>query len=287
MMFGQTQASDKPVYRKTFAAARDPGRQDRHTTNPVLDIRSLVVQVPGKPFLRGIDLQLWPGIIHGIAGVRDSGTETLELAIAGMIPADSGEIEVLGKRISEKNPKSFRHAGGAWVPADRTGVALALRLTMQDNMVVHALGRATRNTFRIMSKTNLRGIANRILSDARVVGDPRQLASGFSGGTLQRAVLARELAENAPFLLLSEPGWGLDLENKAILHREIAASAERGTSILLISTDLDELVSLSDTISVMRDGIIVATFHPASGMPALREAIGAAMTGSEACPDVG
>ena len=245
--------------------------------------------------LRGIDLELWPGMVHGIAGVRDSGPETLELAITGMIPAVSGDVEVLGKRISEKNPKSFRQAGGAWVPADRTGVALALRLPLQDNMVIHAVGRAIKNTLRIMSKTNLRRMTRGILSDARVVGDPRQTASGFSGGTLQRAVLARELAENAAFLLLSEPGWGLDLENKAILHRTIADIAGHGKSILLISTDLDELISLSDTISVMRDGNMVATFQVAdmgsintpAGIPALREAIGAAMTGSEARADVG
>jgi len=295
MMFGEMRVADKPLHRKSTPPCRNSRQADRQAKAPVLDIRSLVVQVPGKPYLRGINLALWPGMIHGIAGVRDSGPETLELAIAGMIPPVSGEIEVLGKRISGNNPKSFRQAGGAWVPADRTGVALALRLPLQDNMVVHAVGRALRNSIRIMSKTNLRRITRGILSDARVTGDPRQLASGFSGGTLQRAVLARELAENAAFLLLSEPGWGLDLENKAILHHTIAANAARGTSILLISTDLDELISLSDTISVMRNGNIVATFqvpdpdtiHPPMEIPALREAIGAAMTGSEACADVG
>ncbi len=294
MMFGEMQAGDKPQYRKSSLPFRKPVQAARQATRPVLDLRSLIVQVPGKPYLRGINLELWSGMVHGIAGVRDSGPETLELAITGMIPAVSGEIEVLGKRISGKNPKSFRQAGGAWVPADRTGVALALRLPLQDNMVVHAVGRAAKNAIRIMSKTKLRRITSRILSDARVTGDPRQVASGFSGGTLQRAVLARELAENAAFLLLSEPGWGLDLENKAILHKAIADNAARGTSILLISTDLDELISLSDTISVMRDGNIVETFqvpapdaiHPME-RSALREAIGAAMTGSEACADVG
>ncbi|MFA6507378.1 MAG: ATP-binding cassette domain-containing protein [Treponemataceae bacterium] len=248
-----------------------------------LSIRGLTTRLSGRPLLRGIDLDLRRGRILGVAGVRESGLETLEFATAGLIRAESGSIELLGKRIEGRGAKAFREAGGVYVPADRMGIALAPRLSINDNLSVHPLSRA----HGFLSPAELWTRSRAVMEAARVAGDPKQTASSFSGGTLQRLILARELAENPDFILFSEPGWGLDAASRMELDRRIKRLARAGKAILLMSTDLDELISLSDSIVTLRDGLVSGRFARTefTDTEELREAIGAAMIGTEVCLD--
>lgn len=247
--------------------------------------RGLKIAVPGKPHVRGLDLRLEPGKITGIAGVRESGLETLELGLAGFLPIKEGEISLFGTRVEGRGPRAVREAGAVFVPGDRMGVALAPRLPLWINAAVHQAFRARG----FLDSRYLKDHVASIMATARVTGSPRDLAAAFSGGTLQRLILARELSENPRLLLLAEPGWGLDETSRAELEDRIRRLAAAGRAIALFSTDLDELLTLCDEILVLRDGSIVDRFSnredATTTREELRERIGAAMIGAEACHD--
>jgi ABC-type uncharacterized transport system ATPase subunit len=134
------------------------------------------------------------------------------------------------------------------------------------------------------------------MEEARVSGDPRRSAETFSGGMLQRIITARELAETFDLVIVAEPGWGLDAASRVQLKRRLRRLAATGRSVLLLSTDVDELVALSDEIAILRDGEIAAKLSMdecANPLPtatalltaSISETIGAAMIGAEACDD--
>ncbi len=266
---------------------------------PVFTVRGLQVRESGRPHLRGVDLEVARGTILGIAGVRDSGLETLELALAGLLPIAAGTIELGGKRIEGRGVAAFRAAGAAYVPADRMGMAVAPRLSLADNLTVHEHRRARRGLLGrlgFLDRTALRAWTASVMEEARVAGEGRSSADSFSGGTLQRLITAREFAENFSLVIMAEPGWGLDAASRRRLNDRIRRLTESGRSALLLSTDVDELIALSDEIAILRDGVIAARFAPAEcrdGDPrsaalraaTLSEAVGAAMIGTEACVD--
>src|SRR5512145_1759765 len=97
---------------------------------------------------------------------------------------------------------------------------------------------------------------------ARVAGESRSSADSFSGGTLQRIITAREFAENFNLVIMAEPGWGLDAASRRHLNDRLRRLTESGRSALLLSTDVDELIALSDEIAILRDGAIAARFTP-------------------------
>ncbi|MDR3114239.1 MAG: ATP-binding cassette domain-containing protein [Treponema sp.] len=224
---------------------------------PLLVVQGLSVEVPGRPFIRRIDAALFPGTILGIAGVRDSGLETLELALSGFLRPSGGTIRLQGRELAGKGIPAFREAGGAYLGADRTGSALAPHLPLQDSIIIHAHRRSRRGvwgTWGIMEQGFLDSWAARIMSEAQVAGSFKTRADAFSGGMLQRILLARELAEKTSLLILAEPGWGLDRKNRERLTAELRRYVKPGRGVLLFSTDVEELITLSDTILVLRNG---------------------------------
>lgn len=273
MMFGPVEGSDAET--AAYALPADEGEGEA-----ALCVSGLRTDGTGRPMLRGIDLEVARGRVLGVAGVRESGLETLELTLAGLLAPTGGSVELFGRRIEGKGARAFRDAGGAYVPADRMGIALAPRLPIADNLSVHPQSRAPG----LGSVAGAKDRARDIMRGARVDGDPARSAASFSGGTLQRLILARELAENPNFVLLSEPGWGLDAASRAELDARVRRLARGGKAVMLLSTDLDELLSLADEIVTIRDGLVSGRFPRNGASDAeLREAVGAAMIGTEAC----
>jgi simple sugar transport system ATP-binding protein len=223
----------------------------------ILSVQGLSIETPGRPFIRHIDLELAPGSIVGIAGVRDSGLETLELGISGLLTPSGGSIRLNGRDLTGKGIKAFREAGGGYLSADRTGSALAPHLPLQDSIIIHAYSRSLRGLlgkWGIMEQRFLDSWAIRIMNHAQVAGSFKTRADSFSGGMLQRILLAREFAEKTSLLILAEPGWGLDKQKREWLARELRQYVKPGSGVLLFSTDVDELLAVSDTIWVLRNG---------------------------------
>jgi simple sugar transport system ATP-binding protein len=224
-------------------------------------VANLSVELKGRPFIRNVSLELFPGMILGIAGVRDSGPETLELAITGFLRPSAGRVVVNTRDITGGGPRAFRRAGAAYLSADRTGRALAAGLPLRDSIIIHAHRRSLRGLrgkFGLMDKRFLDAWIAGIMEAAQVRGNPAARAESFSGGTLQRIILAREFAEEASLLVLAEPGWGLDRSSRDRLIEELKNRARAGMAVLVFSTDVDELLSVSDEILVLRNGVVSA-----------------------------
>jgi simple sugar transport system ATP-binding protein len=245
LMFGQPE--QQPVMMVdsgSIEAARRP---------PLLSVRDLVVEAPERPFLRGVTMEVAAGGITGIAGVRDSGLETLELSLAGFLKPSRGTVVLQGKELSG-GVRAFREAGGAYVGADRTGVCLAMTLPIGDSLVIHA----HRRSRLFLNRRVLEEWGKAIITRASLERSIHERADSFSGGQLQRLVIERELAENPKLLIVAEAGWGLDARSRAALYAQLRAFVEAGAAVILFSTDVDELLSLSDTILTLRNGVFSA-----------------------------
>jgi ABC-type uncharacterized transport system ATPase subunit len=161
-------------------------------------------------------------------------------------------------------------------------------LRIRDNLIIHVHRRSRLGllgSLGIMDTGLLKSWVKTILNNAGIKANPMQKADSLSGGMQQRIILMREFAEDAAFLVLADPGWGLDYAGRARLIREIEAQTEKGKGVLVFSTDVDELLSVSDEILVLRNGEFSDRISLA-GVPGdpdtvrgLKERIGRAMIG--------
>lgn len=255
---------------------------------PLLQVEGLSVVQKDLVSLWGLSFSVYPGEIFGVAGVRDSGLETLELAVTGFVQPRSGKIRLKGTAVEGKGPLAFRKAGAAYVSADRLGRALALKLPIIDSLIVHSHRRFVKNRRLWPHFLDLRAIrswANQILKASGIQGRLDSLAESFSGGQLQRLILVREFAEEAPLLVLADPGWGLDASGKVLFQERLVEYLRRGGTVLIFSTDVDELLRLSSRVMVIRDGrnALELELPPDQGRrQSLKARVSAAMVGTAA-----
>jgi simple sugar transport system ATP-binding protein len=219
--------------RKTVPAANDSSCPGERPV-PILVIRDLTLEPPGIPRLRNISLELGPGKILGITGVREGGLETLELALTGKAfdGGVRGSITLNGRDITGKGMRAFRRAGGAYLGADRLGNNLAPELPLFESLVIHAFRKFRRGIFLDMRRLN--SWCGKIMNKAGIRRSVSDKPASFSGGMLQRILLARELAEEASLVILAEAGSGLDQINRAKLENELRVLANNGLSALLL-----------------------------------------------------
>jgi simple sugar transport system ATP-binding protein len=260
--------------------------------NSLLSVRGLCVSAPGRPLIRNLDLDLGEGEILGIAGVRDSGLETLELALTGFLRPSAGAAALRGREFAGQGPGAFRAAGGAYLGA---GTAAAAGLPMRDSIIIHAHRRALRGPpgkLGIMDRRFLDSWTAGVMNRARVFLSPGARGDSFSGGMLQRIALARELAENAALLVLAEPGRGLDRNHRRDLAGKLRSYVQSGRGVLVFSTDVDELLSVADTILVLRNGGFSGRVFPRAPensrvrLGELKERIGRIMVGGNGGPAI-
>ena len=219
---------------------------------PILHINNLHLAPPGPAPVRNVNLQLMPGKITGITGVSDAGLETLEHAVTGLlryVPVSGGAITLNGHNITAGGVRAFRDAGGAYLGADRLGKNLATGLPLKESLVIHAFRRVRSGIFLDMAYLN--SWCRNVMDKAGITRSVSDKTTSFSGGMLQRILLAREFAENASLLVLAEPGSGLDKLNREKLEDELRAFAEKGAAVLLFSSDMEQLTSVADEIMVL------------------------------------
>ncbi|MDR0496324.1 MAG: ATP-binding cassette domain-containing protein [Treponema sp.] len=233
-----------------------------HPFEPVLSIRDLTISPPGLPHVENINLKLTGGMIMGIAGVRDAGLETLELALTGFLSC-SGSIALNGHEIAGKGVLAFRNAGGAYLGADRLGNNLITALPLIESLMIHAHRKARRGIFLDIKRVN--DYCRDIMKRAGIARSVSDRASSFSGGMLQRILLAREFAENPSLLVLAEATSGLDEANRFILLKELREYTRQGGAALLFSSDTEELISLADEVLMLRNGVLTAIDKPVGG----------------------
>ncbi len=212
----------------------------------------------GLPALRGLDLQVRAGEILGIAGVDGNGQMELEEVIAGLRKATRGTVRIAGKEVTNCSPHRIGTCGLAHIPSDRYGMGLLDDFSVAENLV---LERFDQHPFARRGWLDWKAIREeaRALTGRFDVRTPsiEVRAGTLSGGNAQKLILARELARKPRVLLAVQPTRGLDVSAIEYVHRTLIEQRDQGIAVLLISTELEEIFSLSDRIAVIYEGRIV------------------------------
>jgi ABC-type sugar transport system ATPase subunit len=226
-----------------------------------------------KPLLREIAFSLHAGEIVGLAGLVGAGRTELCRALFGIDAIDGGRITVAGREVRIRSPRDAVQAGLALIPEDRQGAGLATRLPLVHNLTAANLRAVSR--FGVLDGGAERAAAGGLMERFRIrAAGPRQIAGRLSGGNQQKAVIAKWLYRQARVFLFDEPARGIDVAAKAEVFALMDELARGGAAILMVSSELPELLQVADRILVMRQGRIAAALEqPTTQEAVMRHAI--------------
>ncbi len=257
----------------------DVAPRDMDADLPALELKGLSFRdADGVTRLDDVNLTVHAHEIVGIAGVEGNGQSELGAILAGLTAASAGRMLVGGIELTGASPKDITAQGVGIVPEDRHAVACISELTIAENLCLGQTKRYTR--FGLLNRSAMSHDAAALMHEFDVrASSPDAPMSSLSGGNQQKAVLARELSlEPLRFLLAAQPTRGLDVSAVEAVYSRIQAARDRGLGVLLISSELNELIAVSDRVAVIYRGRIVGEM---AGNVANRAAIGAMMSGRE------
>jgi general nucleoside transport system ATP-binding protein len=225
----------------------------------LLELRNVSVNDDrGLPAVREVSFDVHAGEIVGLAGVEGNGQSELIEAITGLRAPDSGEVVVGGRTITHPTARKMLDAGVGHIPEDRQRRGLVLEFTIAENIALHDYNRPPDSKWGWLFPRRLIQRAASLIREFDVRGGgPRTLGGALSGGNQQKVVAAREIARDPSVLVAAQPTRGLDVGAIEYLHRRLVEERDEGRGILLVSLELDEILSLSDRILVMYEGRIV------------------------------
>lgn len=248
----------------------------QQNARPVLEIHALEVSDNQVPVSR-VELRIRPGEIVGIAGIDGNGQKQLAEALAGQRPLSSGRIYLDGEPIESCSIGERRRRGLRYVTDNRLGEGTVGTFPVATNLLLKQIGQAPFWRRGIEQTAEItRWSQGRIREFDIRVPQPDTPIGKLSGGNIQKALLARELGDTPRAVIFSKPTWGLDVQNIRSTRRRIRESAQAGSAVMLISTDLEEILELADRIAVMSQGQIVGMVD---NDPAARARVGELMSG--------
>src|SRR5581483_457914 len=245
--------------------------------DPLLQVEGLeVLDDRQLPAVRGVSFEVRAGEIVGIAGVDGNGQSELIDGITGLRRPAGGTIRVAGREVAHSTPRLMLDLGVGHIPEDRQRRGLVLEFSIAENVALHDYAKEPDSKWGWLFPGRLVERARRLISEFDVRGGgPHTPAGALSGGNQQKLVAAREVARDPKVLVAAQPTRGLDVGAIEYLHRRLVEERDKGRAILLISLELDEVLSLSDRILVLYEGEIVAEFDPSVS----EEELGLAMLG--------
>jgi len=226
--------------------------------------------------VRDVQLTVRAGEIVGIAGVAGNGQSELVEALAGLRPVTAGRVALLGDDITHASATERRAKGLAYVPEDRHAVGTAPAASVADNLAMghHRTSLSSRG---LLPPAAVRGHARRLIERFGIkASSPEVSASSLSGGNLQKLLIGRELAHDAPLLLVEQPTRGVDIGAVQNIHDQLIAYRDAGHAVLLVSAELSEIRGLADRVLVMYEGRVTASYDKAE---ADERTLGLAMAG--------
>ena len=244
----------------------------------VLDVQDLVVHDDrGSVAVDGVSLQVRAGEVLGVAGVQGNGQTQLVEALTGLRSVERGRVSILGQDTTHASPREVTEAGVAHVPEDRQQDGLVLPFSVEDNMVMNTYYVPPFAKGIVLQQDEISTAAQeRVdLFDVRTPGIDVPVAN-LSGGNQQKVIVAREFSRPIILLIASQPTRGLDVGSIEYIHGRIVEKRDEGCAVLVVSSELDEVMGLADRIAVMYDGRILAIV-PAEG--ATKEQLGLLMAG--------
>jgi rhamnose transport system ATP-binding protein len=222
-----------------------------------------VERLSSEGVFSNVSFSLRAGEIVGMAGLVGSGRSEIAQACFGLLPPTSGQVTLDGRPVTPRSPKQMLGLGLAYLPEDRDGVGLIMTASIVDNVTLPIVDRLAH--LGVVDDSAQRRVASSAIQtyDVRTTGID-QLVSDLSGGNRQKVAFAKWLSTKPKVLVLDEPTHGIDVGSKAQVHRMIERLAEDGLAILVISSDLPEVLAISDRILVISEGELVAELDPAT-----------------------
>ena len=246
----------------------------------VLEVENLQVKDDrGHLAVKGVDLRVRAGEIVGVAGVQGNGQRELVEALTGLRPIESGRFSVAGQDFTNASPRHVTEAGVAHIPEDREKHGLVMSYSVADNMVLNNYYQDPFATRIFMHQDAVDEQAENLVAEYDVrtpsIYTP---ARNLSGGNKQKVIVAREFSRPITLLIAAQPTRGIDVGSIEFIHNQIVDQRDAGAAVLVVSAELDEILSLSDYVAVMFDGTIVDVLPIEE---ATREKVGLLMAGSE------
>jgi len=281
MMFGTTEAHarDAEILTGRGRAAHKDRAVDRSGA-PRLQMRDVSTEAErGACPLRNVSFDLWPGEVLGVAGVDGNGQKHLAEVLAGQRKASAGKIAIAGADVTSDGVPERRRHGVRYVTDERLGEGTVGAFAVATNLVLKEIGGAPFWKRGISDWNLINSHAREQIkrNDIRTPSEKTPVGR-LSGGNIQKVLLARELNAAASVAVFNKPTYGLDLQNTRLAHDRILASAESGMAIVVISTDLDELLEVSDRIAVMFQGRLAGIVDNG---PDVERKVGLLMTGAQ------
>jgi general nucleoside transport system ATP-binding protein len=243
----------------------------------LLDVEDLTVLDDRElEAVKGVSFTVHEGEIVGIAGVDGNGQTELIDALTGLRPADSGQVTVGGRDVTNESAKNHLDEGVGHIPQDRLRRGLVLDFSLAENLALHDYRKEPNSRWGWLRPGRIIAWARGLLSEFDVRGGgPQTRAAALSGGNQQKVVIAREVSRDPRILIAAQPTRGLDVGAIEFVHRRLVEERDEGRGVLLISLEIEEVLSLADRILVMYEGEIVAEFGP----DVSEQELGIAMTG--------
>lgn len=232
-------------------------------TETILRIQDATALSNSKiPSLRGLSLELREAEIMGIAGVDGNGQSELAEVIAGIRKVEKGHIIMAGRSIENLSPRKIREWGLAYVPEDLLDTGLILEYTIGQNLILDRWYQKPYSGRLFLKEHEIRRFAEKAISDfdIRSAGIDSPVRT-LSGGNMQKVVLAREFSRKPKVLVAHNPTRGLDIGATEYIHKQLIAQKESGVGVLLLSLDLEEILSISDRVAVIYEGKIIGVFE--------------------------
>lgn len=223
----------------------------------VLDVRDLVVEDMNKfDVVKGVSFKVRTGEIFAIAGVSGNGQVEVADAICGMVAVKSGQIQLHGKDITHLPVKERTDAGISYIPEDRQTTGLILDMTLAENLALKSYNDPPFSHGAILNKQAMLDHAQQMIDDydIRSGGGAEGLVRAMSGGNQQKAIVGREIELGSSLMIFVQPTRGLDIGAITAIQERMIAQRNAGKAILLISLELDEIMTTADTIGVMYSG---------------------------------
>jgi ABC-type uncharacterized transport system ATPase subunit len=246
-------------------------------SEPLLVVEELrVLDDRGLEAVRGLSLEVRGGEIVALAGVDGNGQSELIEALGGLRHATAGHTRLGGKDVTRASAKDVLDQGIGHIPEDRQRRGLVLEFSLAENLALHDYRKPPYSRLGWLFPQRIVRWARRLLEQFDVRGGgPHTRASALSGGNQQKVVLAREIAREPSVLLAAQPTRGLDVGAIEFVHRRLVEARDNGKGVLLVSLELEEVLSLADRILVIYEGRIVSEYPP----DVTEEELGIAMTG--------
>ena len=240
-------------------AKQFPPKVNVPTKEKLLEVRNIV----RKGILHDISFNLYQGEILGIAGLMGAGRSELGRAIFGADPLNSGDVIMNGRRLSLKSPSDAIEAGIAYLSENRKEEGLAVKMQLAENVTMANVQEISQR-FGVLSRSREMEVAKRYVKDLDIrTPSLSQVVNNLSGGNQQKTVVAKWLFCDSKVLIFDEPTRGIDVGAKYAIYELIGALAREGRGIIMISSDLPEILGLTDRLLVLHEGSLVATLTTA------------------------